>query len=38
MKGWRDLAPYPDTFRGLWVERFLVPFRVIGRLVGGGPS
>jgi hypothetical protein len=35
MKGWRDIAPYPDTFRGLWVERFLVPFRVLGRLLGG---
>ena len=38
MKGWRDIAPYPDTFAGLWVERFLVPFRVLGRLLGGRPA
>jgi hypothetical protein len=34
MKGWRDIALYPDTLRGLWVERFLVPFRVAARLLG----
>jgi hypothetical protein len=34
MKGWRDLAPYPDTFRALWIERFLVPFRAAARWLG----
>ncbi len=38
MKGWRDLALYPDTFRGLWVERFFVPVRVLLRLLGGRPA
>ena len=38
MKGWRDIAPYPDTFRGLWLERFVVPFRVAGRWLGAGAA
>lgn len=31
MKGWRDIAPYPRGFIDLWVMRFVVPFRVLGR-------
>ena len=32
MKGWRDIAPYPGGAWNLWVERFIVPFRVAARL------
>lgn len=32
MKGWRDIAPYPRGFVDLWLTRFVVPFRVLGRL------
>lgn len=31
MKGWRDTAPYPRGFVDLWLMRFVVPFRVLGR-------
>ena len=31
MKGWRDIAPYPRGFTDLWLMRFVVPFRVLGR-------
>jgi len=31
MKGWRDIAPYPRGFVDLWLMRFVVPFRVLGR-------
>jgi hypothetical protein len=34
MKGWRDVAPYPKGPWNLWVERFLVPARVVARLLG----
>ncbi len=34
MKGWRDLAPYPRGWYGLWLARFVVPLRVLGRLFG----
>jgi hypothetical protein len=34
MKGWRDIAPYPGGAWNLWVERFIVPWRVLSRLVG----
>jgi len=32
LKGWRDLAPYPDDLWSLWIERFLVPLRLLGAL------
>lgn len=32
MKGWRDIAPYPRGAWNLWVERFVVPFRIAVRL------
>ena len=32
MKGWRDIDPYPRGFVDLWLTRFVVPFRVLGRL------
>lgn len=32
MKGWRDIAPYPRGLVDLWLTRFVVPFRVLGRL------
>ncbi|MEW5982149.1 MAG: hypothetical protein AB1806_07230 [Acidobacteriota bacterium] len=32
MLGYRDIAPYPDSWYDLWVERFLVPLRVLGLL------
>jgi hypothetical protein len=31
LKGWRDIAPYPDSPWRLWIERFLVPMRVLAR-------
>lgn len=31
MKGWRDLAPYPQGLVNLWLMRFVVPFRVLWR-------
>ena len=31
MLGYTTLAAYPDSWYVLWVERFLVPFRLIGR-------
>lgn len=31
MKGWRDIAPYPQGLVDLWLTRFVVPFRVLGR-------
>jgi hypothetical protein len=34
LKGWRDLAPYPDDFWSLWIARFVVPFRVLARVAG----
>jgi hypothetical protein len=34
LKGWRDLAPYPAGFWDLWVARFVVPFRIVERLLG----
>ena len=34
LKGWRDIAPYPDNPWSLWVERFLVPMRFLGRVIG----
>jgi hypothetical protein len=34
MKGWRDIAPYPQGAWNLWIERFLVPLRVASRLWG----
>lgn len=36
LKGWRDIAPYPDDLWGLWVARFVVPVRVLARLAGWG--
>jgi hypothetical protein len=32
LKGWRELAPYPDDVWSLWIERFLVPLRLVARL------
>jgi hypothetical protein len=29
MKGLRELAPYPDTFHGLWIARFSVPWELL---------
>jgi hypothetical protein len=29
MKGLRDIAPYPDSFYGLWVARFVVPIEIV---------
>ena len=34
LKGWRDIAPYPDSPWRLWIERFLVPMRVLARVLG----
>jgi hypothetical protein len=34
MKGWRDLAPYPRGWYGLWLARFWVPVRVLVRWFG----
>ena len=34
LKGWRDLAPYPAGFWDLFVARFVVPFRIVERLLG----
>jgi len=34
MKGLRDVAPYPEGWMGLWVMRFVVPFRLIGKWIG----
>ncbi len=34
MKGWRDLAPYPRGWYGLWLARFWVPVRVLARWFG----
>jgi hypothetical protein len=34
LKGWRDVAPYPDTAWSLWIERFIVPIRVVSRVLG----
>lgn len=34
LKGFRDLAPYPDHPWSLWAERFLVPIRFVGRVLG----
>jgi hypothetical protein len=34
MKGWRDIAPYPQGAWNLWIERFLVPLRAASRLLG----
>ena len=33
LKGWRDVAPYPRGAYGLAAARFVVPFRVVGRLL-----
>ena len=33
LKGWRDVAPYPRGAYGLGAARFVVPFRVVGRLL-----
>ena len=33
LKGWRDIAPYPDSPWRLWIERFLVPLRVAARML-----
>jgi hypothetical protein len=35
LKGWRDLAPYPDDLWSLWGARFVVPFRLLWHLVTG---
>jgi hypothetical protein len=35
LKGWRDIAPYPDDLWNLWLARFVVPFRVLARMIGG---
>lgn len=32
LKGLRDIAPYPEGFYGLWVARFVVPFRLAARV------
>jgi len=29
MKGFGSIAPYPAGWSGLWIERFVVPFRLI---------
>ncbi len=29
MKGWSHLAPYPEGWDGLWLSRFVVPFRIL---------
>lgn len=34
LKGWRDLAPYPRGAYGLWLARFVVPFRLVARWLG----
>jgi hypothetical protein len=34
LRGWRDIAPYPDNAWSLWLERFLVPIRFVGRVLG----
>jgi len=34
LKGWRDIASYPDNTWSLWIERFLVPIRFLGRVIG----
>ncbi|MBK5298592.1 MAG: hypothetical protein JJE40_15675 [Vicinamibacteria bacterium] len=34
LKGWRDIAPYPNGAYGLGVARFVVPFHVLGRWLG----
>lgn len=34
LKGWRDLAPYPAGFWDLWLARFVVPIRIVERLLG----
>jgi hypothetical protein len=34
LKGWRDIAPYPRGWYGLWAARFVVPFRAAARLLG----
>jgi hypothetical protein len=35
MRGWRTLAPYPDSsWVNLWLMRFVVPFRVLARWIG----
>lgn len=32
MRGWRDIAPYPDeSWIDLWLMRFVVPFRVLAK-------
>lgn len=33
MLGHTSLAPYPDTWHALWVERFMLPFRLLARAV-----
>ena len=34
MKGYTAIAPYPKGWFGLWVARFVVPFRVLTELIG----
>jgi hypothetical protein len=34
MKGLRDLAPYPGGVVGFWLERFVVPWRLLTRWLG----
>jgi hypothetical protein len=36
LRGWRDIAPYPDTLHGLWLARFVVPLRLLARLAARG--
>jgi hypothetical protein len=35
LKGWRDVAPYPDGVWNLWVARFIVPIRFLARALSG---
>jgi hypothetical protein len=34
MKGLRDLSPYPGGLVGFWLERFVVPWRLLSRWLG----
>jgi hypothetical protein len=35
LKGWREIAPYPNGAYGLTFARFVVPFRLLGHWLGG---
>jgi hypothetical protein len=35
LKGWREIAPYPNGVYGLVFARFAVPFRLLGHWLGG---